>query len=153
MREQSQPGPVPRGTVRQATRSERIAAALLAIGCLSVLIVAALLRADSDGHGTHTQLGLSECGWAEYFDAPCATCGMTTSFAHAADGQWVTAIAAQPFGAALAVIAAVLFWGGLHIAATGSRIGSAAAPMLSSRALTAAVAVFLIAWVYKWMTW
>ena len=153
MCDQSQPSQTQQSAVRRATRSERIAAAFLALGCLSVLFIAAWLHADPDGHGTHTQLGLSECGWAAYFDAPCATCGMTTSFTHAADGQWATAISTQPFGAALALIAATLFWGGLHTAATGSRLGTAAGPLLSSRLLTIAVGMFLIAWAYKWVTW
>ena len=140
-------------TAPMASRGERLGAALLAGACLGVLIIAAWLHADSSGHGTHTQLGLSECAWAEYFDAPCATCGMTTSFAYAADGRWMTSLAAQPFGTVLALASAVLFWGGLHVAATGSRLGAAAAPILTGRLLTVAVALFLTAWAYKWVVW
>ena len=140
-------------TGRRATRGERIAAALLAFGCLTVLIAAAWLHADANGHGTHTQLGLSGCAWAEHFDAPCATCGMTTSFALAADGHWATSIAAQPFGAVMALFVPVMFWGGLHVAATGSRLGTAVAPMLTGRLLTMVVIIFLVSWAYKWVTW
>ena len=145
--------PASRMMGRRATRGERIAAGMLAFGCLTVLFTAAWLHADDNGRGTHTQLGLSECAWAEHFDAPCATCGMTTSFALAADGRWATSIAAQPFGAVMALFVPVMFWGALHVAATGSRLGTAVAPMLTGRLLTVVVIVFLVSWVYKWATW
>ncbi len=153
MSEQSESIFSPRSSPRRATTSERAAAALLALGCLTLLSIAAWLSPNAEGHGTHTQLGMSECAWAEHFDAPCATCGMTTSFSHAAEGQWQASIMAQPFGTALAVLASVLFWGGLHVSMTGSRLGSAVAPALSSRALFFGGALFLIAWGYKWVTW
>jgi len=142
-----------RSTPRRATPGERLAAALLAMGCLAVLSVAAWLHADPNGHGTHTQLGLSQCAWAEYFDAPCATCGMTTSFAYAADGSWGASVLTQPFGALLVVLTSVVFWGSLHVSATGSRLGAAVGPLLSMRILMVAAGLFLAAWAYKWWTW
>ncbi|MCB9847575.1 MAG: DUF2752 domain-containing protein [Phycisphaeraceae bacterium] len=145
--------PAARQAVRSATGGERFAAGLLALGCLAVLIAAAWLSPDPAGHGTHTQLGLSACSWAEYFDAPCATCGMTTSFAYAADNRWGSALTAQPFGALLAALTAIVFWGAAHVAATGSRLGAALAPALSTRVLIVGVALFLGAWVYKWLVW
>jgi hypothetical protein len=126
---------------------------LLALGCLSVLVIAAWLHADTNGHGTHTQLGLSECAWAKYFEAPCATCGMTTSFAYAADGRWLSSLLAQPFGALLTVLTSIVFWGGLHISATGSRLGAAVGPAISTRALVIGTVLFLAAWAFKWAVW
>ena len=145
--------PMPRSGARRATRGERIVGALLALGCLSVLVIAAWLHADTNGHGTHTQLGLSECAWAEYFEAPCATCGMTTSFAYAADGRWLSSLLAQPFGALLTVLTSIVFWGGLHISATGSRLGAAVGPAISTRALVIGTVLFLAAWAFKWAVW
>lgn len=140
-------------TRRSATRGERIAAAVLAVGCLGVMIAASWINADPAGHGTHTQLGLSECAWAEHFDAPCATCGMTTSFAHAADFNWIQSVVTQPFGALLVLLTSIAFWGGLHVSATGSRLGTAIAPVISTRLLIVGAALFLGAWLYKWAMW
>jgi len=147
---QSSPG---HSAPRRATRGERLAAGLLAAGCLGVLIVAAWLQPDGDGHGTHTQLGMNECAWAEHFDAPCATCGMTTSFAHAAAGDWTASVVTQPFAALLVVLTSISFWGGLHVSATGSRLGNAVAPVLTTRVLFVLAALFLLAWGYKWAIW
>lgn len=62
-------------------------------------------------------------------------------------------MAAQPFGTLMALLAALLFWGGAHVAATGSRLGAVAAGALNTRLLIAGGALFLSAWLYKWATW
>lgn len=142
-----------RSTPRRATRGERMTAGIIALGSLTVLAAAAWLNADPEGHGTHTQLGLSACGWAEYFEAPCATCGMTTSFALAADSNWAASFVTQPFGALLVLLTSISFWGGLHTSATGSRLGSVVAPALTTRVLIVAAVLFLAAWAYKWAMW
>ncbi|MEC9374691.1 MAG: hypothetical protein VYC34_12640, partial [Planctomycetota bacterium] len=72
---------------RAAPTSERLLAALAAAAFIAVLIVAATLTPSPDGHGTHTRLGLTPCPWVLTLNKPCPTCGMTTAFAHAADGQ------------------------------------------------------------------
>jgi len=126
---------------------------MLAAGCLAVLLVAWRLNPDSSGHGTHTQLGMAPCGWLVVTGKPCMTCGMTTSFAHAAHGELAASFHAQPMGMMLAVVAAACFWGGAYVAATGSRLGSAVARMMGWRMVWAALAMFMAAWVYKLATW
>jgi Na+/melibiose symporter-like transporter len=51
-------------------------------GPLAVVITAAFLTPSSEGHGTHTQLGLPPCGFLVYTGVPCPGCGLTTSFSH-----------------------------------------------------------------------
>lgn len=120
---------------------------------LAMLLTGAALAPDDEGHGTHTQLGLPECGWAQRFDQPCFTCGMTTAVSHAASGSMVESFTTQPAGMLVAVLGATLFWFGLHAAATGSRLDLILTRMLSSRALTIAGAVVVAAWIYKVVTW
>jgi hypothetical protein len=82
--------------------------ALLILGpTLALLLTAAALTPDADGYGTHTQLGLSPCGFKAATGLPCATCGMTTSFTLMADGRFVTALLVQPTGAILALLTAM----------------------------------------------
>lgn len=133
-------------------RFPRVAAALLALGCLALLAVAAGLTPSGAGHGTHEDLGLEPCGFLATTGFPCATCGMTTAFAHAAEGQYVQSFHTQPFGAALAVSTAALFWLAAHAAITGSRLADAASGFMSQRVIWLVLGALVAAWVYKIIT-
>ena len=74
---------------------------MLAAG--SLLGVAAWLEPDSGGIGTHRQLGFSGCSLPMLTGYPCPSCGMTTAFAHAVRGQFLSAFVAQPAGLCLAL--------------------------------------------------
>lgn len=128
-------------------------ALLVAAMLLALLVVSAWLKPATAGHGTHTQLGLLQCGWVAAIGKPCPTCGMTTSFAHAADGNIVAAAVVQPMGAVLALAAAAGFWGCVHAAVFGSRVGAAAGGLLSPRVLWWIAGATLAAWGYKVWTW
>ena len=69
---------------RRADIGIRLRAGLVALGSLAVLGIAAGLEASDEGIGTHTQLGMPPCMFREATGYPCMTCGMTTSFSHAA---------------------------------------------------------------------
>lgn len=131
----------------------RLIAAAVCVGCLVLLVVSAKLAPDGAGHGTHTQLGMPACTWAQTFDKPCMTCGMTTSFALAADGNLLDSARAQPFGFLLAVLTAGAAWGAGHVAATGSMLAEAAGRVLNARFLWLSLGVLMAAWVYKFVTW
>ncbi len=131
----------------------RVWAACIAAGILGLLGTAAWLRADSGGHGTHTQLGMPACAWAMAFDRPCPTCGMTTAFAHAADGEFRASFLSQPLGFMLALGAAAGFWGAVHVAATGSQLGTVSARLMQPRALWVLAGLAAAAWAYKFATW
>ncbi len=133
--------------------SQRLLAAGLAIGMGSVLGVAAYMSPESAGHGTHEQIGLPPCAWAVQFDAPCMTCGMTTAFAHAAEGDLLGSLVTQPMGMLLAVGTAVGFWFALYVAATGSRAGVMAGQLLRPRFLYTVAGLAGAAWIYKFFTW
>jgi len=144
---------VPRPREPSSDTPRRFAGVAAALGALSPLALAAALTPAGDGHGTHTQLGLPACGWVVAFDRPCPTCGMTTAFSHAAEGDLLTAALTQPFGAALAVAAAAVFWAGLHTALTGCRLTGLVNGLLGARSLWILAAAAALAWVYKLMTW
>jgi hypothetical protein len=132
---------------------ERVLAAVVAACCLALLITAAGLSPDQQGSGTHTQLGMPQCGWAVNYGIPCPTCGMTTSFAHAANVDLWRSFTTQPMGFLLAVGTAGAFWVALYVAATGSALGRLCGRLLAPKALWGFLALALAAWAYKWVTW
>lgn len=125
----------------------------LAGAFLAVLVTASLLTPDAEGHGTHTQLGMPACAWATALNRPCPTCGMTTSFAHAAHAQYLAAARTQPMGFLLTLSTAVGFWFAGHAAATGSRLDLVLGGLLRPRVLWTALGLAALAWVYKLLTW
>lgn len=137
----------------RADITSRVIAGIFAIIILAVLTAAAWITPSSEGHGSHTQLGLAPCQWAVWFDKPCPSCGMTTAFAHAGEGSWVQSAATQPFGLLLVIGSASLFWGALTQAVTGARVGSALGTLLRPRLFIILGVLFAAAWVYKIFTW
>lgn len=132
---------------------ERVTAALLAAGCLAVLLVAASLTPSPTGHGTHEQLGLPACGWLLATGRPCPTCGMTTAFAAGVAGDWLGSLRAHPFGTVLVLGMAAGFWGSLHVAVFGSRMGRVCARLMRPRWVWGAAGLWAGAWAYKMATW
>ena len=142
-----------RSPARAATAppSVRITSAILAAGCLGVLIVAWFLNPSSEGLGTHQQLGLPECGWITAADIPCPSCGMTTAFSHAAHGDLVGSFLAQPMGMLVAVGAAVVAVVGTYTAVTGSMLAPFLGGMFTTRVAWITVTLLLLAWIWKIM--
>ncbi len=138
---------------RTSTIQERLGAGVLATGSLAVLGLAAWLTPATEGHGTHEQIGLTPCPWAATLDSPCFTCGMTTSFAHAAHASPLQSFLTQPMGALLALGTSVIFWASLHVLLTGSRLGPVGAQLLRPKPLWIVAGLTLAAWIYKIITW
>lgn len=134
---------------QRVSGSQRLGAAVVAAAALTLLCIAAGLTPDPRGVETHTQLGLWPCGWYLASGTPCPTCGMTTAFAAAANRSFFSSLRTQPFGFAAALVTAVLFWAGLHVAVFGSRAGSIAGKLLAPRFVVAAAVLLIGAWVYK----
>jgi hypothetical protein len=123
--------------------------AIVAIVAAALLGVAAVMTPSTAGIGTHTRLGLPPCTWVTFMDLPCPTCGMTTAFAHAADGNLVGSFLTQPLGAVLALATAMAFLVGGYVAITGSRVGGLF-PQLWGRRFTLGLVLFVLgAWGYK----
>ena len=97
------------GRFRQIPLSgrDRLTAGVLALGLLALLAVAAFLKPDPRGLGTHQQFGLPPCTFRFLFGRPCPTCGMTTSWAHLVRGQLIGALRASVGGTLLGALAVV----------------------------------------------
>ena len=81
------------------------------LGAAPLMAAAFLLTPSAKGVGTHQQLGLPPCTFLYLTGFPCAFCGMTTSWTHAAHGHVLSSITTQPMGFALfAVDVALVLW-------------------------------------------
>lgn len=127
----------------------RVTVALLLLGALGVLALAAIVRPDPSGMGTHTRLGLKPCGILVLTGRPCPSCGMTTSFAEAAHLHPLAAARVQPMGfllflltVAFVVVAPVIIWR-----------GDSPFDLVSERVLRWGLLLFtggvIVAWIYK----
>lgn len=130
-------------------RRNRIVGGLIACAAAAVLFVASLVTPSPDGLGTHTQLNLPACGWISTMDLPCMTCGMTTAYAHAADGQFLASFRTQPMGCVLALLTAMALIGGAYVAVTGCDVGWLARRAVGRRLWWSLGLAFALAWGYK----
>ena len=131
----------------------RLIGAVVAVGCAGVLALAAWMEPAANGLGTHESLGLPPCGWIVTMDLPCPTCGMTTAFAHAADGHLLAAFHAQPFGGLMSLATAMALLVGAHVALTGSRVERVLKRLWGRRTGWVLVGVIVLAWLYKVITY
>lgn len=136
----------------RAPLGERLAWGVAATAGMTVLGVAAWLKPAAEGLGTHTQMGFAQCSWPIVAGIPCPACGMTTSFAHAADASLLESAQTQPFAAILAILTASGVWIAGYAAVSGARLGGCFRGLLAARVMYAFVALLLVAWVYKIIT-
>ncbi|MCE9590707.1 MAG: DUF2752 domain-containing protein [Planctomycetes bacterium] len=131
------------------TLGVRIVGACVACGGAALLGVARYITPDASGMGSHTQLGMMKCGFHAVTGIPCATCGMTTAFAHAVRGNLWRSFVTQPAGAVLAVLTAAAVLVGLYVAVTGVKPPPVGQLLWRPRTVLVFGLFVLAAWVYK----
>jgi hypothetical protein len=87
----------------RAGHADRLAWLALACAVVFVAAVAHWLTPDARGIGTHEQLGIPPCGFLALTGLPCPACGLTTCFAHMAQGHFVLAAHTHPVGVSMFV--------------------------------------------------
>lgn len=117
--ETTHPAPSVSPIVRPASIRTRLFAVLVFASCAGVLAIAAWLKPDARGYGTHEQLGGAPCGLLVRTGLPCPTCGMTTAFAFFMRGNWLRSVYAQPTGFLLALATAAMALLALRCMLTG----------------------------------
>jgi hypothetical protein len=136
-----------------STALRRIVAAVVALGATVILGLAAWLDPAPAGLGTHEQLNLPACGWIAVAELPCPTCGMTTAFAHAADGRFLASAATQPLGFVLALVTAMTLFVATYVALTGSPIAGRFTKLWTPRSGWLLAGAVVVAWGYKIVTY
>jgi hypothetical protein len=127
----------------------RFFALLISGTCLATMLTAARLTPSPTGMGTHTALGLDQCQFALRTGIPCPSCGMTTSFAWLARGNFPAAFYVQPMGALLGILTIIAFWAGLYIAVTGRPIHRLISLGPSRYYVPLFASLAIIAWAWK----
>lgn len=95
----------PSGSAPIQGRWIRFCSALVAIAPLSAFALARSLQPNSAGLGTHQQLGLPPCSMRLLLGIRCPGCGMTTSWAYFARGEWSASLQTSAGGFLFAVFA------------------------------------------------
>jgi hypothetical protein len=120
---------------------------LTAFSAAFVLITARLLVPDARGFGTHEQLGLPACAFLAWTGWPCPTCGLTTSFAHAAHGDLARAFSAHVLGPGLFAVTVLLVPFGLWASVFDE--GALMARLHPARCLIVAILCLFGAWIAR----
>jgi hypothetical protein len=129
--------------------ARRWIAAVVVICSAGVLSIAAWLTPSPTGLATHEALNLPPCGWVAIADMPCPTCGMTTAFAHAADGDLLASFLTQPLGCLLAIATAIALLVSVHVFVTGSRLWHVFTRLWTRRSPWILAVVVIGSWMYK----
>jgi hypothetical protein len=74
-----------------------------------IFVFSYFLTPDPRGYGTHEHLFLPPCYFQFFFHIPCPACGLTTSFALLAKGEWQQAFHLHWMSPILFLIFAFLF--------------------------------------------
>ncbi len=102
----------------------RLLLGVIALGLLTIFVIAIRLKPDPRGFGTHQQLGLPPCQFKTLTGIRCPHCGMTTSFSNIVRGKFDAAWKANPLGILLASALALCIPWLLATAFTGRWIGT-----------------------------
>ncbi|MFG0249302.1 MAG: DUF2752 domain-containing protein [Phycisphaeraceae bacterium JB051] len=144
------PATTPQDTAAPQSRLKaRVISLLVFVACLPLLGIAAWLDPDPAGMGTHVQLGLRPCTFEEATNLPCATCGMTTSFAHAAHGQLIQSFLVQPAGMLLCLLLAIFAILSLYTLIMGISITPLLQLLVKPKCFLLAGIIVGLAWGYK----
>ncbi len=135
--------------VTACSAHQRILSILIFACTFTVLALAAWLTPSDRGHGTHESLGLPPCGMLQRTGVPCATCGMTTSFSYAADGNFVQSFITQPAGAILAIVTAATCLLTGYAAVTGMPILPIIMRITKPSVVWISLTILLLGWIYK----
>lgn len=141
--------PVTRPTAAADALRRRLVACVVLFAAVAVLGLAAWMEPAAAGHGTHQQLGLPKCDWMTRFNTPCPTCGMTTAFAYAAEGNFVASFLTQPLGFLLAIATAGALLVSIYIVWTGSPVARIFVRWWNTRTTILFVIVLLGSWGFK----
>jgi hypothetical protein len=124
---------------------------LSAASVLGLVSLRWLTTPDPSGHGTHEQLGLAPCWPMRAWNVPCPGCGVTTAASQLAHGDFAGALATQPFGVLLALIACLSCAWCLAATLTGRDAWADLRRASRPWVFWSLGAALLAAWVYKFL--
>ncbi|MFN0086379.1 MAG: DUF2752 domain-containing protein [Blastocatellia bacterium] len=115
----------------------------------SVLLVARSLRPSPLGVGTHQQMGLPACPFLYLTGFPCPSCGLTTSFAHAAHLEFYAALLTQPIGLLTFLLTVASIPMLMFLLARRVRWDDLIHSRAAARLMRVMIALYALGWIYK----
>lgn len=131
------------------TPVDRLVYLLIALGSSGAILLGRLLTPSVDGVGTHEQLGLPACPTLQLAGFPCPSCGLTTSFAHAARLDFTSALLVQPFGLVAFFLAVALIPVSFYLMLRRIPVNDLIFSRRSNPILYFLLALYLAGWAYK----
>jgi hypothetical protein len=141
------------GIQRKYLRRDRNGYLLFAFISAMVLIVARLLNPSSRGVGTHEQLGLPPCPFLFLTGIPCPSCGLTTSFAHAARLDFFSSLITQPFGLIAFFLTVIAIPLSIFLSRRRISWSELMQARIVKRLTYVAIAFYVLSWFYKIIVW
>jgi hypothetical protein len=127
----------------------RLLAAFAAAVVATPMALAARLTPDSRGWGTHEQLGWPPCWLLRVTGRRCPSCGMTTAWSYAAQGNVPAALETSVGGTLLFMAACLGVIGLVVAAATGRAPLARVSPKVVLWVATAWLVVTVLDWVRR----
>ena len=128
---------------------QRIGLFCLSLSLFALLLVAAWLKPDPAGLGTHTQLGLPGCTMHSIVGMRCPGCGMTTSWAHTMNGNLSSAISANVGGVLLCFLTISAIPCFLWMAIRGKSLSGSWHASVATTILVIAVSIAIAEWMFR----
>lgn len=134
---------------RAYSRQDQAQYLLLLLLASATLVIARLLPPSPRGVGTHQQLGLLPCFFLKLTGLPCPSCGLTTSFAHAAKLHFYHALLTQPFGLLAFCLTIMLIPLSVYLMRTRVPWARVIHARYANAVIYTLLALYLMGWVYK----
>ncbi len=136
----------------QLSMFQRLSLIFLSCFLLTGFGLAASVKPDPRGFGTHLQFGLPPCSFQIMFEVSCPSCGGTTCFAHFVRGQWLTAARLNPAVFAFAIICAITIPWSLFSSWKGQLWGIDDPSLFAVWLIVALGGFALLTWIFRILT-
>lgn len=131
------------------SRGERIGLICLGVALFALLFLAAMLKPNPSGLGTHTQLGLPGCTMFTFTGIRCPGCGMTTSWAHTMNGDFASGIRANVGGVLLCLLSVAVFPSLLWMGIRGRSLPFRWFAQVAITVLLIAMSISIVEWLIR----
>lgn len=133
------------------TAIDRLIYVSIAMGSSCAILMGRYLTPSASGVGTHQQLGLPACPTLHLTGYPCPSCGLTTSFALAAQLEFIEAFQVQPFGLVAFFLASACIPISAILISRRISVNDLIFARGSNRIMYFLLALYIGSWVYKIM--
>lgn len=115
----------------------------------AAILLGRMVTPSPDGVGTHQQLGLPACLMLTLTGIPCPSCGLTTSFSHAAHLDFSQAMHVQPFGLLIFIMMAASIPISILIMTRQKPFSHLLFSRSANLIMYGLLSLYIVSWIYK----